>query len=201
MQDHLADRYHVPPSTLYSIIRLSRDGTAYDIPLEGDWITIAVVAEQIGPIRMTKGGPAMGAEASDDEDGGGADAGGSASTSRKDKNKQKKQKKEAKPTSKAKGGPRKFISFRLVTLPTRSSTSSSSVSSSGGDATLTMLLFEADSITVNSSGKRTYRGGSGGAFEKFWNVKIGSVVAIMNPRVLKPLKVRRDSPDSNLGSN
>lgn len=85
---------------------------------------------------------------------------------------------------------KKFVSFRLTQLPPRGST----VGAASGDATLTMLMFEADSChsIVGMGGevsKKIYKGGSGGAFEKFWNLKIGTVVAILNPRILRPLKV------------
>lgn len=178
LQDHFDGRFHVSPSLLYSVIRLSRDGTAYDLPLEGDWITIAVVAEQNGPIRTTKPGPQMvDRENAVDEDGdenGGVGRGGRL---------------KKKPAI----GPRKFVSYKLVSLPQRGNNRSvgGSSISAGGDASINLLLFEADSETKSAStGKRTWRGGSGGAFEKFWNVKIGTVLAIMNPRVLRPLKVR-----------
>lgn len=36
---------------------------------------------------------------------------------------------------------------------------------------------------------RSYRGGSGGAFEKWANLGVGSVVVILNARVLRPLRV------------
>ena len=184
LQAHLSDRFHVPPSVLYSIIRLSRDGTFYDIPLLGDWITIAVVAEQSGGVKYTKGGPAIGNEASD-EDGSDTDAlpvdpkkprtawgTGGKKPAPKDKPKSKEQRK------------KKFVTFKLVSLPGKSS----GKAATGGDATLTMLLFEADSMS-NKGGKKVYKGGSGGAFEKFWKLKVGTVVAILNPRVLRPMKV------------
>jgi minichromosome maintenance protein 10 len=176
LQSHLSDRFHVPPSILYSIIRLSRDGTFYDIPLSGDWITIAVVAEQNGGVRTTKGGPAIGNEASDDDE---LDEPSISSLSATASGK-------GQQASKKKGGPRKFVSFKLVSLPTRSS----GQTASQGDASLTMLLFEADSCTKGVGGKKIYKGGSRGAYEKFWNVRIGTVIAVLNPRVLRPLKVR-----------
>lgn len=83
---------------------------------------------------------------------------------------------------------KKFVTFKLVSLPTKSS----GKAATGGDASLTMLLFEADSFTSGGSrngGKKVYKGGSGGAFEKFWNLRVGTVVAILNPRVLRPMKV------------
>ena len=34
--------------------------------------------------------------------------------------------------------------------------------------------------------RRTYKGGSGGAYEKFWKAREGTLVAILNPRIMKP---------------
>jgi len=184
LQAHLSDRFHVPPSLLYSIIRLSRDGTFYDIPLLGDWITIAVVAEQNGGVKFTKGGPAIGDEASDED---GDEDGGAAPDPNKKPRGGRKPPPKDKPKNKAQMK-KKFVTFKLVSLPTKSS----GKASTGGDATLTMLLFEADSFTPGGSrngGKKVYKGGSGGAFEKFWNLRVGTVVAILNPRVLRPMKV------------
>ena len=53
LQDYLRGRYYLSPSKLYSVIRLSPNKQGYDVPVEGDWVTIAVVAER-GPMRYTK---------------------------------------------------------------------------------------------------------------------------------------------------
>ena len=63
-----------------------------------------------------------------------------------------------------------------------------------GDAALSLLLFEAentDTIT-NEDGRteKTYRGGSRGAFEKVASYREGSVIALLNPRILRPFQVR-----------
>jgi len=195
LQEHLSDRFYVPPSVLYSIVDPSRDGTAFTVPLDGDWVTIAVVAEQMGPVRTTKGGPAMGKEAdsSGDEQG----------PQQQQQQQQPAKGKAGAGAGKKKWAPpaavKKFITYRLVALPPRSS----GKSASQGDATVNLILFEADSCVPakgggggksnaggGGGGPKVYKGGSGGAFEKFWNVKVGTVLAILNPRVLRPLKVR-----------
>ena len=168
----------MPPSLLYSIVDPSRDGTAFTVPLDGDWVTIAVVAEQLGPVRTTKGGPAMGKE--------GDSSGDEGVKSAAPKQQQQTGKKRWQPPLAQK----KFITYRLVALPPRSS----GKPATNGDATVNLILFEADSV-VNvkggkGEGKKVYKGGSGGAFEQFWNIKVGTVLAILNPRVLRPLKVR-----------
>ncbi|KAJ7353201.1 hypothetical protein DFH08DRAFT_956279 [Mycena albidolilacea] len=53
IQDHLRGRYYLSPSRLYSVIRLLPDKQGYDVPVAGDWITIAVVAER-GPYKYSK---------------------------------------------------------------------------------------------------------------------------------------------------
>jgi minichromosome maintenance protein 10 len=63
-----------------------------------------------------------------------------------------------------------------------------------GDAVLSLLLFEADSYDTMSRGdgllpEKIYKGGSRGAFETMAKLREGTVIALLNPRVLKPLQV------------
>ena len=67
-----------------------------------------------------------------------------------------------------------------------------------GDAQLSLLLFEADRfdklVERDERGKETerkiWRGGSGGAFEElFLKLREGTVIALLNPKVLKPYQV------------
>lgn len=102
-------------------------------------------------------------------------------------------------------GPRKYINLKLCSLPSRNlsaSSSAGSIQSSGGDAMLQLLLFQADHTirkedvdedTGEKVDRTVYKGGSGGAYEKWCNLNVGSVVAILNPRVLRPLRVSRFS--------
>ena len=85
-------------------------------------------------------------------------------------------------------GPKKYVNLKLCSLPSRSSTLGSG-SGASGDALLQLLLFESESFVVGADGKKSYRGGSGGAYERWANLGVGSVVALLNPRVLRPLKV------------
>jgi minichromosome maintenance protein 10 len=63
-----------------------------------------------------------------------------------------------------------------------------------GDAVLSLLLFESDSYDSVSKGdgllpEKIYKGGSRGAFETMAKLREGSVIALLNPRILKPLQV------------
>lgn len=169
VQDHLYGRYFLRPSELYSVVRLSRDGASYDIPVDGDWVTIAVVAER-SEIRIS------GTKTEAGDDGVGED--GSASK----KQNTGKWKQEAPPRV-----PRKYINLKLASLGPRSGGAIS------GDTILQLLLFEADTIVRVPDGeggeKKSYRGGSGGAYEKWCNLGVGTVIALLNPRVLRPYKV------------
>lgn len=199
MQDLLYGRYYLPPTLIYSVIRLSRDGATYDIPVEGDWLTIAVVAER-GEVKIS-GTKQTSSKDDDDDDGEDAEDGldipGTAKnpplrkgreweTNKKKKGEQKERKRP----------PRKYINLKLCSLPPRTKSSSST----SGDAMLQLLLFESDSVardeTIDDEGKKVVNkrdaGGSGGAYEKWCNLAVGSVVVIMNPKVLRPLRV---SPD------
>ncbi|SCV73228.1 BQ2448_7153 [Microbotryum intermedium] len=81
---------------------------------------------------------------------------------------------------------RKNLRFTLVDLSTPEASSS-------GHGLLSVILFEADSVDnrIEADGCQVpvYKGGSGGAYEKFWKESVGAVVAILNPRILKPREV------------
>lgn len=55
-----------------------------------------------------------------------------------------------------------------------------------------------DRIRKRKTAVRTeFRGGSGGAYEKFWKERNGTVVAILNPRIMKPwVSDSRSVPDA-----
>ncbi|KAF8970690.1 hypothetical protein BDZ97DRAFT_1790519 [Flammula alnicola] len=178
-EDHLRGRYYLSPSRLYSAIRLLPDKQGYDVPVPGDWITIAVVAER-GPIKFTRAPVKIEAEEGDE----------------KDKRKQWKGKAIAEPE---KPSGKKFVNLKLVDFGARSGASSSSKSIIRGDAFLTLLLFESDSFELiprDDDGKRdkVYRGGSRGAFEHLTDVKEGDVIALLNPKILKPFQRSSDTP-------
>lgn len=181
LQNYLTGRYYVSPSRLYSCIRLLPGNQAYDVPVPGDWITIAVVAER-GPVKYSRAPVTI-----PKLDGNSADA--------KSKSKKKKQDDE---TSKPSG--KKYVNVKLVDFGARSAKSSSSVVTIRGDALLTLLLFESDGydlVTYDEDGRggrkpkprKVYKGGSRGAFESMSKLKEGDVIALLNPRVLKPFQV------------
>ena len=156
------------------------------MPVEGDWVTIAVVAER-GPVKHTRAPvditPGDDGRASDDETGGSKRPG---AHKKSDKNGQKGQ---VKPHGK------KYVSMKLIDFGARSRSSASSGKSAiRGDAFLTLLLFESDGFDKvtgeNGNVKKLYQGGSKGAFEAMSKLKEGDVVALLNPKVLKPLQVR-----------
>ncbi|SPO36790.1 uncharacterized protein PSFLO_02261 [Pseudozyma flocculosa] len=89
--DYLQGRYYIPPSMIYSVARPTykdvdptesrragygkdsgRDGD-YEIPVDGDWLTIAVIAEK-GPLLHTKSMFGSDDEGSDEEGGRGPGA-------------------------------------------------------------------------------------------------------------------------------
>jgi minichromosome maintenance protein 10 len=173
------------------MIRLSRDGATYDLPVEGDWLTIAVVAER-GEVKIS--GTKNTSKDDDDDDDGEEAEGGDAQNPKKVGTVGYKGKK-AKPEYR-KRPPRKYVNLKLCALPPRSRNGSST----SGDALLQLLLFEADSVATetieNEDGEKVvtkrYLGGSGGAYERWCNLTVGSVIAIMNPKILRPLRVSHD---------
>lgn len=222
----------------------SKGGTDYEMPLEGDWIVIGVLADK-SEIRMTGGGTTSFSRSSVasnqlkrefdakkaredrikeaekkkalaelDEVGGDANAESDDELRHADldadrpaKSKDKDEKgDDLKPSAQ----PRRYISFKLIDLGRKAG-------GSGADV-LNLKIFEADpshegvkedassseeEITKKgvrvrrekyADGKKprkhaTYRGGSGGAYEKFWKEGNGTVVAILNPRIMKPWTV------------
>jgi len=177
LNDHLLGRYYLSPSRLYSAVRLLPDKQAYDVPVPGDWVTIAVVAER-GPIKFTRAPVAVEKEEGD------------ADRKKKWKGKEKDNSGLERPI-----GGKKYVNLKLIDFGARSvSSSAGRVSTIRGDAFLTLLLFESDGFDLiprEDGGKpnKVYKGGSRGAFEHLTNVKEGDVIALLNPKILKPFQV------------
>ena len=194
MQDHLHGRYHLTPSQLYSVIRTTKSGTELEVPLPGDWVTIGVLADK-SDIRTTT--PVAAAIKEEVEEG--AD-GETAAPKRSQKAK-------------------KFISFKLLDLRHKNA--------GGGDGIVNLFLFESDSMREFDLGlpddaeeetrpngvrfrrevakgkvfQKAFNGGSGGAYEKFWKEIDGTVVAILNPKIMKPRVVCSKAHSSKLCSS
>ncbi|KIY44898.1 hypothetical protein FISHEDRAFT_67293 [Fistulina hepatica ATCC 64428] len=179
LQAHLEGRYFVSPSRLYATVRLLPNKQAYEVPVPGDWVTIAVVAER-GPIKCTRApiGPGRG-----DED---------AKPRRPGQQQQQQQPK--------KEHGKKYVNLKLVDFGARSASSANGGRDAiRGDACLSLLLFEADSFDTEAdeSGTRqrkVYRGGSRGAFEAMSKVREGDVIALLNPRILRPFQQSSEKP-------
>ncbi|KAJ6578836.1 hypothetical protein DFH09DRAFT_1030713 [Mycena vulgaris] len=174
LQDHLRGRYYLSPSRLYSAVCLLPDKQGYEVPVSGDWVTIAVVAER-GAFKYSKAPVGI----TRDEEGEG--------NSRKGKAKE--------PSRSGK----KYINIKLVDFGARSASSATGGKAViRGDALLSLLLFESDDFEMvpqeEGRPKKIYRGGSRGAFEEMCDVKEGDVVALLNPRVLKPFQRSNDKP-------
>ncbi|KAF9450739.1 hypothetical protein P691DRAFT_664712 [Macrolepiota fuliginosa MF-IS2] len=179
-REYMSFRYYLSPSRLYSIIRLRPDKQGYDVPLFGDWVTVAVIAER-GPVKLTRAPVTLGP---DEQQG--------KKPWQKEKGKDKEDEAK-KPTGK------KYVNFKLVDFGARSRSSADGGQCVvRGDAFLTLLLFEADGFDLIQEGgqkpRKLYKGGSRGAFEKMAKVKEGDVVALLNPKILKPFQRSQDTP-------
>ncbi|KAJ3574864.1 hypothetical protein NP233_g1488 [Leucocoprinus birnbaumii] len=181
LQEYMTARYYLSPSQLYSIVRLQPDKQGYDVPLYGDWVTIAVVAER-GPVKLTRAPVTLDPDEQQDKKPWQKDRG---------KNKEDEVKK---PSGK------KYVNFKLIDFGARSKSSGTGGQSIiRGDAFLTLLLFESDGFDlIQSDGDRKprklYKGGSRGAFETLAKVKEGDVIAFLNPKILKPFQRSQDTP-------
>ncbi|KAF8154202.1 hypothetical protein B0H34DRAFT_80664 [Crassisporium funariophilum] len=182
--DHFRGRFYLSPSRLYSSIRLLPDKQGYDVPVPGDWITVAVVAER-GPIKFTRAPVTLDVEAGDN-----------------DPKKHWKRKEKPKEGEKPKALGKKYVNIKLIDFGARSNSKSLTTGGTAvirGDAFLTLLLFESDAfdmIPKEDGGRpeKVYRGGSRGAFENLTNLKEGDVIALLNPKILKPFQRSNDTP-------
>jgi len=147
----------------------------------GDWITIAVVAER-GPVKFSRAPVGVGRE----DEGNGVE-----------KHKDSKPKGKWKDESSAKPTGKKYVNIKLIDFGARSRSSSSATGGKAvirGDAFLSLLLFESDGfdlVAKEDGGKaeKVYKGGSRGAFETLSKLKEGDVIALLNPKILKPFQV------------
>jgi len=154
----------------------------FDVPVVGDWVTIAVVAER-SPVRISRAPVAVGpGEARDADDMGPAPAATpsvpSATRNSKPGNKD--------PPPRA---GRKYVNLTLIDFG-----AGGKKGTTRGDTALSLLLFESDAYDTVSRGdgllpEKIYKGGSRGAYESMAKLREGSVIALLNPRVLKPLQV------------
>lgn len=208
LQDHLTDRYHVSPSQLYSIVRPSRKSGELDVPVVGDWIIIGVLAEK-SDIKVTNQ-RARPVQDGTEEDLGGGEGTVDGPDDEVDSRPGPKAAKAPKaPKQPGNQSARRYVTFKLLDLGRRGA--------GGGDGILQVHLFESDSHSTNMpsssvTSKATrlksnakvdipttqdtetevqYRGGSGGAYERFWKENDGAVVAILNPRIMRPHSVRQ----------
>jgi minichromosome maintenance protein 10 len=149
----------------------------------GDWVTIAVVAER-GPVKFSRAPVGIGPED------------GSNDAQRRGQDGKSRPKANGANDGPAPRG-KKYVNIKLIDFGVRSKSASSATGGKAvirGDAFLTLLLFEADGfdLITGEDGKRpkkVYRGGSRGAFEAMSKLKEGDVVALLNPKVLKPFQV------------
>lgn len=173
------------PSTLYSIVRLTPNRQGYDVPVDGDWVTIAVIAER-GDISVSRGAKF----GSDDQDNEGTNQLDSRSD---EKSKSDAQKRKKNKTNKNAVGGKKYVTLRLVDFGRRYTDPQSGKVTIGGDSLLNLILFEANSYSTGDTARgatdRVYKGGSGGAFENAAMLRAGAVIAVMNAKILRPFQV------------
>ena len=168
----------------------------YDVPVEGDWITIAVVAER-GPIKVTSspGSTSNNCMNEDevDEEGTISDIKSKSKAKNNSKSKQNPKQQSGPTKLQRKISGRKYMNLKLVDFGDRSRSSSNSKTTIKGEALLSLLLFESDSFDILREGDghtcKIYRGGSGGAFEQFAKLREGMVIALLNPKILRPFQV------------
>jgi minichromosome maintenance protein 10 len=147
-----------------------------------------VVAER-GPIRFSRAPAAI----SRDDDGNGLEEDEDPKSRPKPKPKPKGKPKADSPPKSGK----KYVNIKLIDFGERARCASSATGGKAvirGDAFLSLLLFESDGfdLTTKDGGGRpqkVYKGGSRGAFEELSKLKEGDVVALLNPKVLKPFQV------------
>ncbi|KAH9855590.1 hypothetical protein C2E23DRAFT_874672 [Lenzites betulinus] len=200
-QDYLRGRYYIPPSKLYSVVRLLPNKQGYDVPVSGDWLTIAVIAERgkmkyaQAPVGVTRDDKLLDAGEDRMDELPSFDGAAEAGPSSRPPLFRKKLKEEE-----PKSGGRKYVNLKLIDFGCRSQGSSADGGKAKirGDAFLSLLLFESETCDVltKEDGKKEkiYRGGSRGAFERMSKLREGAVVAFLNPKILKPFQRSADRP-------
>ena len=211
------------------MVRPSKGGNEYEMPVEGDWVIIGVLAEK-SEIRMTgstainkaniearkkkslEGEKAKKQNREENKDA--QDDMMDYQAKSDDELKEAGEDSDQEKTYANKQQPRRYISFKLLDLKHRNA--------SGGQGLLNLRLFESDSqrkskkeddsssdetlsrasvkmtnekeLLIKRRPAKEYKGGSGGAYEKFWKEREGTVIAILNPKIMKPWTVRRHGP-------
>lgn len=207
-QDYLRGRYYLSPSKLYSVIRLLPSKQGYDVPVSGDWLTIAVVAER-GKVKYSQAPVGIGRDdgiqeehKEDNVENLILDASSTShrpSHSHPYPHNKKFPKKDEPPKTSGK----RYVNMKLIDFGCRSDKSSANGGQATirGDAFLSLLLFESDGFDTvereNGRKERMYKGGSRGAYERLSKLKEGAVVALLNPKILKPYTVRPLSSSSH----
>ena len=192
LHEYMTARYFISPSRLYSAVRLLPNNQGYDVPVVGDWVTIGVIGER-GPTRVSRA-PVTSGRVKDDSDHDEGDPSASVSrpAQRSDNGKGRDGAGDAQ-SSKPFG--RKYVNLKLIDFGARSKGESvNGKAAIRGDALLSLLLFQSDSEerVEDEDGRPrvVYKGGSRGAFERMAKLREGAVVALLNPRILKPFQVR-----------
>ena len=152
--------------------------------MDGEWVTIAVVAER-GPINHTRA--PVGLEREED------DVVGPNGKPLPGKSNARKGTASGSAPSKPLG--KKYVNLKLIDFGCLSDSGANGGKPViRGDAFLSLLLFESDSfdtLDTNSGGlpKKIYKGGSKGAFEHMSTLREGAVIALLTPKILKPFQV------------
>ncbi|KAG6334548.1 hypothetical protein ID866_4545 [Astraeus odoratus] len=162
----------------------------YDVPVEGDWVTIAVVAER-GQVRISRA--PVNIESGNDGRASGDEGGEDFYTSHSHTKRQKRESEPARPHGK------KYVNIKLIDFGARSRSSATGGKATlRGDAFLSLLLFESDTFDnvkkEDGTVCKIYQGGSRGAYEAMSKLKEGDVIALLNPRVLKPYQRSSNNP-------
>ena len=167
------------------------------MPVAGDWVTIAVVAER-GQVKVSKAPVGIGREEEGDVNDEGSNelvGDGNGRLSFEAKKSAKPKRKDPMPH---KPSGKKYVNIKLVDFGARSRSSATGGKATiRGDAFLSLLLFESDGYdkVTRDDGRveKAYKGGSRGAFEAMSKLKEGDVVALLNSKILKPFQVRMDT--------
>lgn len=152
--------------------------------MDGEWVTIAVVAQR-GPINHTRAPVCLEREEEDAVGRNGKPLPG----------KQNMGKAKTQDSAPPKPLGKKYVNLKLIDFGCRSDPGANDGKSSiRGDAFLSLLLFESDNfdtLDTNNGGlpKKVYKGGSKGAFEHMSKLREGAVIALLTPKILKPFQV------------
>lgn len=179
VDEHMERRFPMTLSQLYAIGRPPTGAVSGEVGVEvdHDFVLLAVLAEK-DETRFVRADALRPDSKEEKKPGRWQDPWAKKKADEEDVPEEDKDEAFRRPTKKIRR--RRYLNFTLVDLSTEAA-------AAAGTGSIKLTMFEAEREELGEDGEgrevRTFVGGSGGAYEKFWKEDVGGVVAILNPTV------------------